>query len=382
MIDPAIRGIIQSCLAAMSRAAVASLVVLSSLSLSNTVEAQQRSTFKLRGHGFLTAFQPVVDQTHYSVVRFERFDKHRDVWVDASLGAVVDPSGLVLTKASELYGTLRASGATYRHLDATVVAQDARHDLAVVQIDEPHRFADKPLQPIEWADVAGEVGRWVITPDTDRMPAAVGVLSVTERTIPRSDSPGVLGITMDLEVSGWPTIKSVNRDSAADRAGVLVGDEIREVNRVTVSTREQLVRTVQRMSPGDRVSLRVFRNGEVLDLFATLQHIPPITDEEDNPWNSDVYRTRWAIMNELGSTLSVRRDNFPSAVQHDTVLEPTDCGGPALNLNGQAIGINIARSGRTESLMISARVAREAVKKMLATLPSRPVRTQWTATQK
>ena len=40
--------------------------------------------------------------------------------------------------------------------------------------------------------------------------------------------------------------------------------------------------------------------------------------------------------------LSNRRGGFPSILQHDTVLKPSDCGGPLVNLEGQVVGINTA----------------------------------------
>ena len=50
--------------------------------------------------------------------------------------------------------------------------------------------------------------------------------------------------------------------------------------------------------------------------------------------------------------MSERRFGFPTAFQHDTVLRPADCGGPLVNLDGQVVGFNIARAGRTESYAI------------------------------
>jgi serine protease Do len=41
-------------------------------------------------------------------------------------------------------------------------------------------------------------------------------------------------------------------------------------------------------------------------------------------------------------------------LQHDTVIRPADCGGPLVDLDGKAVGINIARAGRTESYAIPA----------------------------
>jgi len=53
-------------------------------------------------------------------------------------------------------------------------------------------------------------------------------------------------------------------------------------------------------------------------------------------------------------------------LQHDTILNPKDCGGPVVNLDGKTVGINIARSGRVESLAIPA----EAVLAVISDLES------------
>ena len=47
--------------------------------------------------------------------------------------------------------------------------------------------------------------------------------------------------------------------------------------------------------------------------------------------------------------VSHRRDDFPAAIQHDSVLRPNDCGGPVVDAAGNVIGINIARADRTAS---------------------------------
>ena len=58
---------------------------------------------------------------------------------------------------------------------------------------------------------------------------------------------------------------------------------------------------------------------------------------------------RGDLMNEMGGPLSERRNGFPMILQHDTVLRPSDCGGPLVDLDGKVIGINIARAGWSET---------------------------------
>jgi serine protease Do len=58
----------------------------------------------------------------------------------------------------------------------------------------------------------------------------------------------------------------------------------------------------------------------------------------------------------MGSELSGRRSGYPTILTHDSVLRPTDCGGPLVDLDGNVIGINISRAGRTESWTVPTEV--------------------------
>ena len=54
----------------------------------------------------------------------------------------------------------------------------------------------------------------------------------------------------------------------------------------------------------------------------------------------------------MGTKLSNRRGGFPAILQHDSGLRPDACGGPLVDIDGKAVGINIARAGRTETYAI------------------------------
>jgi serine protease Do len=68
----------------------------------------------------------------------------------------------------------------------------------------------------------------------------------------------------------------------------------------------------------------------------------------------------------MGSVLSNRTNGFPVVLQHDSVVLPTDCGGPLVDLQGRVIGINIARAGRVESDAVPS----ETIRPLLADLMS------------
>ncbi len=67
-----------------------------------------------------------------------------------------------------------------------------------------------------------------------------------------------------------------------------------------------------------------------------------------------IYDRLREMQKKMGGDLSRRKTGFTEVLQHDTVLRPEDCGGVIVDLQGNAIGLNIARAGRTKSFAIPA----------------------------
>jgi S1-C subfamily serine protease len=72
---------------------------------------------------------------------------------------------------------------------------------------------------------------------------------------------------------------------------------------------------------------------------------------------------------EVNGKVSARASGFPSVFQHDTVLSPNQCGGPLVDLEGKAVGLNIARAGRVSSYALPADIVVAAVDQMLKEIP-------------
>ena len=75
-------------------------------------------------------------------------------------------------------------------------------------------------------------------------------------------------------------------------------------------------------------------------------------------------------MNQMGNTLSRRRDGFDAVFQHDATIEPEQCGGPLVDLDGRLIGINIARAGRVESYALPLAEVVAALARLRASSPT------------
>jgi serine protease Do len=291
------------------------------------------------------AFRDVIRQPAKSTVQV-----YCDGYTSA-LGVIVRDDGCIVTKASELKGNVQVklnSTKDAQKYDATIVGSDKFTDLAVLKINA------KDLPVIAWSDAAAPpVGSWLATPglESEIRPLAIGVLSVNPRKI--NAPPGALGILV-AQVDDVLRIERVTENSPASQAGLLEGDVIRKVNGKAITGRQHGQETIRSYQPGDQVELTVERSGSELNVKVTLSNLNILMNGE-----------RADFQNKLGGRLSDRRSGFPMAIQHDSVLRPGDCGGPLVDLEGKAIGLNIARAGRVESYALPADVVRETVAKLL-----------------
>lgn len=285
----------------------------------------QKNHLKVRA-----AFKDAVSKVNDSVVRILSGEKL------LAMGTVVDGDGYILTKASELRGKLACEFRGGRRLDAEVVGVADDYDLALLHVDT------KGLTPVAWRDDVPMVGSWLATPGARDEPMAIGVLSVLARKI--AHQPGFLGIAFDEKEEG-PKVNEVIPSSGAANAGLKVGDMIVMVEDKEIKSRVMLVETIRQYKPGETIRLKIKRGDKEIEVEARVGVRPdgPLGDKKD-------------IQNSMGGPLSERRVGFPSVLQHDTVLKPEFCGGPIVDLDGKAVGINIARGGRVMSFAVPASV--------------------------
>jgi serine protease Do len=325
------------------------LAALVGLVLPTAAAAQDARDVLRNGPKVLHAFRPVVTGPSASAVRVRCGGR------DVALGTVVGADGWILTKASLLTGkdvVCRLHDG--RELPARVVGVQDPYDLALVKVEATG------LVPVAWRDsTAGDVGRWVASVGPGPEPVAVGVISVGPRPYKLGDQPpktlntkaGYLGVGLD-EAEGGAKIVMVAPKSPAEKAGLRPNDLVTHVAGKKVLDMESMINAVGRHKPGEVIAIRLKRGKEVVNVTAKLVRRPPFM--MGNPQEL------------MGSALSNRRGGFPTILQHDTVLKPGDCGGPLVDLGGKAVGVNIARAGRTETYAVPA----EAVRRLLPELRS------------
>jgi serine protease Do len=303
---------------------------------------------------FLEAFREPAARPGQSTVRVRCGER------DVALGTVVGADGWILTKSSELTGPATVRLADGTDLDARVVGVHEGHDLALLKVEA------KKLIPVEWRPSKEvPVGYWAISVAPGGVPAAVGVVSVGTRSVDLrksgwkpNPSGGFLGISLDPSSEKVARITQVMPGGGAARAGLKENDTIVSIAGKNVSHTEMLLKVLQNHKPGEEIALRIKRGDEELELKAKLGKRP---------------LDRAEVQNSLGSELSKRRDGFPTILQHDGVVRPNECGGPLVDLDGKAIGINVARAGRTESYAVPTEVLLPLIRDMKAGhLPPRP----------
>jgi serine protease Do len=295
-----------------------------------------RSRFR-SGEEILAAFSPVSAAATNSIV---------EVNVDGdavALGTVVDAEGLVLTKASEIKpGKLTCWLATGREVPAVQLGVDKDEDMALLRVQA------EGLKPVRWASGQVVIGQWAITPALAETPQAVGIISA----LPRRIQPGraFIGVRWSPELS-VPRVEGLMPGLGAEEAGIKPGDVIVAVNNELVTTVMRVSEIVQAMRAGQTVHLKLERGGEPFEVNVKLM-VP----------GREAYSLR--RNSRLAGDTSQRAEGFEQVIEHDTVLPPWLCGGPVMNLDGEAMGINIARASRVATYALPA----DLVQQILARL--------------
>lgn len=309
------------------------------------------------GRKVRAAFKDASSPARSWTVEFTRAKK------TVAMGVVVSSKGQILTKLSQVGmkpassqlasanssdnpGRLMCQLPGGKVVEAQIVASDEDTDLALVKVEA------EGLKTPEWNhDFHPDLGRWVVTPTAAGGVSTVGIVSAQMRKIPAERVPGVLGVQLD-PTGGTARIAEIFEDSGAKEAGLKVGDVITRCDDKDIPDGLSLIARLRRMKPGEEVTLRVRRDEKTETIKVTLTH----------PFG--VFLTQYAQQNRMGTTLSKRADGYDEVFSHDGHVDPEECGGPLVDLDGKVVGINIARAGRTETLTLPVDVVEKALERL------------------
>ncbi|MFP6854165.1 MAG: trypsin-like peptidase domain-containing protein [Opitutales bacterium] len=298
------------------------------------------------GKATLESFSEAAEASLASTVRLVRNGR------SLSLGTIVSKQGHVITKASVCIGAQKAILADGTSYPVRIRRRDKETDLALLRI----RGA-QGLTPVSWAKEDDlEEGSWLVSADPGLKRLKVGVVGAKTRPIDRIG--GVIGVILgrDGEGVGGVMIEQVVPRSAGAAAGLKKGDMLVSVETRKVTSREKVIELVGANDPGEVVAIEVKRDDKTLSFRVTLGHRSGTFDMFDR--NA-----------RMSGAVSKRKDNFPMIIQHDVSLPPTAMGGPVLDLDGKAMGVNVARVDRVTTYALPAKLVRETLEKLRSTKP-------------
>ncbi|MHC4403461.1 MAG: trypsin-like peptidase domain-containing protein [Planctomycetota bacterium] len=251
----------------------------------------------------------------------------------ACLGFIVSSDGKIVTKNSELKGQVSCRLPVGDERQARVLRYSREHDLALLKIDA----TDLPVP--EWSPVDHVVYTFVaaILPDTPRPwgkfplrdSPLVGL--VTQAARPILPQPGLLGKFNDTD-RGLELYSLRRKSEQLEK-----NDIILSVEGHPTPDRESFRRVMQPSQAtvlayaGEPVEVKIRRDGKTLDLRCVLAETPSNSLQDE----------------------SVRRSGFPSAVDSDISLAPTECGAPVIDAKGDVCGIVIASRGRGQTRVLT-----------------------------
>ena len=291
------------------------------------------------GSKTLEAIKPVVVNVRCAMVEVLDKDSHLLV-----RGTAISEDGYFLTKASELRHekVLRVMGPAGKPVEARRVQEDRSLDLLLAkmpseQVIEPVWISTAKLQPGEWV-VAGSAD--METNKHGKTEARLGVISATSRAITsRGAGLGVHMMTSTKSGAKEVMLTDVAVAGPAVDAGLEAGDVVLQINGESVRTVEEVKIVMMTHAAGEEIEVRYRRGGAEKAARVRLASLRQLaTNFEGEDYGN--------------GGVSVRTDGFSRVLQHATPLHPQDMGGALYDLDGNALGINIARADRVTTFAL------------------------------
>jgi serine protease Do len=310
-----------------------------------------RAALEVRKNSLLTLslFVPAMETAGDCVVEI------RDGSQVALLGTIVGSDGWIVTKASDLPANPRVMMPDGQVVKPKVIGKDKATDLALLKVN----FTG--LTAANFDSNPAKLGEWIGAPTANPNQPAVGVVSHIARSIPETFAhfEGEQKIVLGVGFEG-PTgcvIRQITKGMPAEAAGMKIGDEVFQLNGQPVTSHDQFVAELKKSKAGDTLSIMVHRAGKDIELKPTIGQAKATTQTANSVGEAD---------NVAGGKLSKRRTDFPQAIQTDAAIWADQCGGPLIDLQGQVIGVTIARYDRVCTFALPAELVKTTVEKLKA----------------
>ncbi len=264
-----------------------------------------------------------------------------------AFATTVRGDGWLLTKASEVTGAADLQcqiKGTW--VAAKVIRTWKEHDLALVKADA------KDLPFVKWPERSAlTVGTFItaVAPE-GRDPLAIGIVSVAVRN-DTTKGRGFLGVSLVSDDRGLK-IERLVAGGPAKASGLLEADRILEFDGKKPESVFMFTKMVSDRKAGDKVRIKLQRGEAIVEKEIALADRAMIIPAGHEGLDK---------MQSMGTTVNRRSTDFPSVLQTDLPLKAVQCGGPVTDLDGNVVGIVIARSGRVETMVLPSETIRQVL---------------------
>lgn len=229
-------------------------------------------------------------------------------------------------------------------IDAEVVARDPKNDLVLLHA----KFVG--LGGIDLSKVRGDLqenpGRLLLIPDANG-DGHVSIWGSKYFRVPRTQaSGGYLGVLLAADRDSGKVIFERVQPGAARKADVKDGDVLLMLNGLEIKRYSDVTNALRQLDPNSVVEIVIQRDDAELKKQIVLGNRP---DDSGH------------VADKIVGGKSDRRDGFSLAVSHDADLRPRECGGPVFDIDGDFLGINIARFSRTRCYVIPRTILKQFV---------------------
>ncbi|MDZ4286686.1 MAG: PDZ domain-containing protein [Prosthecobacter sp.] len=257
-------------------------------------------------------------------------------------GTWLGKEGYVVTKASELP---RMEKARLRTPDGKLVGlrevrREAAFDLVLAQVIDTCEVKAAEPAPSR----ALTFGQWLAAPAQGGKQFCIGVLSAQRREI--KGWGAAMGVRMDdkgVAKLGGVRITGIAEDGPAAMAGLQENDVLLALAGERIAKYQRVHEIMSNRQPGEEIEVSYRRDGKETKVNVRLASRTKVL-------------ANWEGEDFANGGVSIRTDNFSQVLQHDLPLGPQDMGGPLLNLEGQVVGINIARVDRVTTFALPTEV--------------------------
>jgi len=326
---------------------------LSAQKLPQFVRPEHRPLLTKQAQDFYKVIDPLVKNISNSTVVIKADDKI------VSMGTVTEKG--IVTKYSEISKIGKDAKTNIRMItkDGTSYPINLLHvynsyDIAVIE-----NIGKLPAVNLK-KSITPSVGSFIVASGASDQALAMGVVSVKPRSLKEKDR-GFLGVVMSMKAqkAGGVLLNHVEPKSAADRAGLMKNDVILTVDGAAVTNMLEMRNFLQQQMPGDEITISYRRDGVVsAGVKVTLGA------REDIP---QVRRSRMNSMKRMGGRVNKVSEGFPQVLQSDIQLKSNFCGAPIVDLNGDFVGVMIAKASRIKCYIIEG----DKLDELLKSVPDR-----------